>query len=92
MGGRDNKRLTKEEVRVLLTRLGEDVGRPECWSCECLQGFIAQLELDAEDDARALLAPYRRTPVDVQRCQGCEPCAPAELFAEYLIRRREENT
>jgi hypothetical protein len=91
MAGRDNKRLTNEEVRVLLTRLGENVGRPECWSCECLQGFIAQLELDAEDDAKPLLAPYKKTPRDIQNCQGCEPCAAAEIFAEYLMRRREED-
>lgn len=92
MAGRRNKRLTTEEVRALLARLEEQEKRPECWSCECLQGFIAQLELDAADDAKPLLAPYKRTPADVQRCQSCEPCVPAEIFAEYLVRRREENT
>lgn len=92
MDARGHKRLTKEEVRALLARLEEREKRPECWCCECLQGFIAQLESDAEDDARPLLAPYKRAPADVQRCQSCEHCVPAEIFAEYLVRRREENT
>jgi hypothetical protein len=92
MAGRDNKRLTKEEVQALLTQLEERVGRPECWSCECLQGFIAQLELDAADDAKPLLARYKKTSAEVQRCQGCEPCPPAEIFAAYLIHKREKNT
>jgi hypothetical protein len=91
MAERDNKRLTQEEVQALLKRLEEQVGRPECWSCECLQGFIAQLELDAAADAKPLLAPYKRTPGAAQHCLGCEPCAAAEIFAEYLMRRREEN-
>jgi hypothetical protein len=89
MAEHDNKRLTKAEVQVLLARLEAQVERPECWSCECLQGFIAQLALDARDEAKPLPARYKRTPREVQRCRGCEPCAPAEIFAEYLVRRRE---
>jgi hypothetical protein len=92
MAGRDNRRLTKEQVQALLTQLEEQVGRPECWSCECLQGFIAQLELDAADDAKPLLARYKKVHGEVQPCRGCEPCPPAEIFAAYLIHKREKNT
>jgi hypothetical protein len=85
------KRLTKEEVKALLKRLEEQPSRPECRSCECLRGFIAQLAFDADEDAQPLLSQYRKTVGPMQACSGCEPCPPARLFAEYLLRRRERE-
>lgn len=90
MAGRSQKRLTKDDVDALLKRLEHQMPRQECWSCECLQGFLAQLELDAADDAGPLLTKHRITPKKIHPCLGCEPCPPAEIFAEYLMRRRGE--
>lgn len=90
MAGGSQKRLTKEDVEALLQRLEQEVPHQDCWSCECLQGFIAQLELDAADDAKPLLVKHKAVPKNVQACRGCEPCPPAEIFAEYLVRRRGE--
>lgn len=86
---RSHKRLAKEEIARLLERLEREVLREECWSCECLQGFIAQLELDAADDARPPLAKHKVATREIHKCLGCEPCPPAEIFAEYLMRRRD---
>ncbi len=80
--------MTKGEVEALLARLRETVSRPECWSCECLQGFLAQLELDAVEEAGPLPAELRTSPRDTHQCFGCEPCPPADIFAEYLLRKR----
>ncbi len=80
--------MTKEDVAALLKRLEQEEPRRRCWSCECLQGFIAQLELDAADDAKPLLARHKTTPKNIHACLGCEPCPPADLFAEYLMRKR----
>jgi hypothetical protein len=85
----DRRRLSHQEVEGLLASLRRASSREECRSCECLQGFIAQLELDAGDDARPLLEEWRADPVRVHKGLGCEPCAPAEVFAEYLMRKRE---
>jgi hypothetical protein len=92
MAGRNNGRLTTKEIQALLKRLQEEVPRRECWSCECLQGFIAQLEHDAVEKAGPLLAEYKRPPKEIEACLGCEPCPPADIFAEYLVRKREKNT
>ena len=89
MGSRSRGKLTKAEVESLLARLGAEVTRPECWSCECVQGFLAQLELDATEDAQPLLAEHRVPPGGTHRCLGCEPCPPADLFAEYLMKKRK---
>ena len=39
--------LSTKEVEAMLTALRKVVGREECWSCDCLQGFLVQLEMDA---------------------------------------------
>lgn len=88
MAGGKRKRLTKKDVEVLLKRLKREVTRPECWSCECLHGFIAQMEVDAVHGAKPLLAKYKVSPKKIHACAGCEPCSPAGIFAEYLMRKR----
>lgn len=90
MTGPRRRTLTKVEVEAFLTRLRQEMPRPECWSCECMQGFLAQLELDAADDARVLVAEHRMSPGEAHRCLGCEPCPPADIFAEYLMRKRKQ--
>lgn len=81
-------KLTTAEVEVLLLRLRRDIPRPECWSCECLQGFRARLELDAAEDAKSMLTEHKRSPQQTRRYPGCECCPPASIFAEYLMQKR----
>jgi len=81
-------KLTKAEVEAFLVRLRKEIPRPECWSCECTQGFLAQLELDAVEDAQSLLAEHRVSARQTHRCLGCEPCSSAGIFAEYLMRKQ----
>ncbi len=92
MAYHNQRRLTREEVQNLLTRLEVEMDRPECRSCECLRGFVAQLEFDAGEDAKPLLAKYKGTPREVRPCLGCEPCAPARIFAAYLMQKRKRDT
>jgi hypothetical protein len=80
--------LTKTDIEAFLERLCKEISRPECWSCECTQGFLAQLELDASDDAKPLLTERRTSPRETHRCLGCEPCPTAAIFAEYLVRKQ----
>ncbi len=88
MAGNSQEKLSEEEVKGLLVQLQRMSPRRECWSCECLQGFIAQLEHDATEGAQPLLEKHRVDPSHKGRGRGCEPCAPAEIFAAYLMRKR----
>jgi len=90
MAGGNRKPLMTRGVEALLDRLQSQTTRPECWSCECLQGFIAQMEVDAAPEAKPLLAKHKIPPGKICASRGCEPCPPAEIFAEYLMRRRNE--
>jgi hypothetical protein len=87
MSGGRRKPLTAEDIGALLVRLKDALTRPECRSCECLQGFLSQMELDAAPDAKPLLTKQRVPPKKICACLGCEPCPPAAIFAEYLLRR-----
>jgi hypothetical protein len=88
MAGRNQGKLTKAQVEAFLMRLNKEAPRPECRLCECMQGFLAQLELDAAEDAKPLAAGQRTSTRKTHRCLGCEPCPPAAIFAEYLMRKR----
>jgi hypothetical protein len=63
----------------------------ECRSCECFLGYLTQLSMDAEEDARELLSPHLSARVKVHGCLGCEPCPPAAAFAEYLRAARSSE-
>lgn len=88
MAGGNRRLLTKRDVEILLDRLRREVTRPECWSCECLTGFIAQMEADAAAKVKPLLMKYKVAPAEIHPCTGCEPCPPAWIFAEYLLPKR----
>ncbi len=79
-------RLTTGEARTWLQQLEQAAEKEACWSCECLQGFITELELDAAGDAKSLLEMYEVRPEKLHGYLGCEPCPPAQLFAEYRLR------
>jgi hypothetical protein len=81
MSAHARKSLTAEQVRTLLDQLERAATREACWSCQCLQGFITELELDAAADARGLLEAYEVRPERRHGSLGCRPCPPAELFA-----------
>lgn len=78
--------LTTEEVKVILAKLKESVEKEECWSCDCLQGLVTQVELDAAEDVKHLTAPFVVPHEKMHVCLGCDPCPPGELFADYIRR------
>lgn len=90
MAGDSQRKLTRAEVEAFLAQLRKEMPRPECWSCECVQGFLAQLEFDAAEETKPLLAEYRTTAQQTHGCLGCEPCPPADAYAEYLLQRRSQ--
>ena len=79
------RKPSADDVKILLQELRASVPRAECWSCDCLQGLVVQLELDAGDDAAHLIHPLRVPRSQMHGCLGCAPCPPASAFAEYLV-------
>ena len=87
MGVRAGKPLTPDEAKRLLDKLERAAELEACWSCECLQGFITQLELDAAEDIKSFLETYEVRHERLHGCLGCRPCPPGDLFTEYLQRQ-----
>jgi hypothetical protein len=82
------RKLTAADVVKLLGDLQASVDKDECWSCECLQGYLIQLEMDASEDVTALTSPFKVARSEMHECLGCDPCPPGELHASYLRNKR----
>lgn len=78
------KPLSLNEVRRLIRELKESVIKNECWSCECFQAVVAQLEIDGTPGVAQQILPLKISAREIRPCLGCDPCPPAELFARYL--------
>lgn len=76
--------LNYDTVQAALRELGAALRHDECRTCECLQGFVTQLRLDADEQAEALIRPWLAPRGQVHRCLGCDPCPPGDQFAAYL--------
>ena len=87
MGVRAGKPLTPEKAKTVLEKLEQAAELEACWSCECLQGVITQLELDAAENMRPFLEIYEVRREKLHGCLGCRPCPPADLFSEYCRQR-----
>ncbi len=84
MAIRAGKPVPIEKVRSLIEQLERAATREACWSCECLQGFIAQLEHDATKDVKSLLQMYEVRKERLHGGLGCDSCPPADVFSQYL--------
>lgn len=77
----------KRDAKTLLDRARASFPHDACLTCECFLGYVAQLEIDTDADPGSLLAGMGIDRKRTHRCLGCEPCPPADLFAEYLRER-----
>jgi hypothetical protein len=76
--------LNRETVQAALQTLEAALTHDECRTCECMQGFVTQLSLDADENAAALIQPWLAPRGQVHGCLGCAPCPPGDQFAVYL--------
>lgn len=75
---------TRNEIQKLLEQLKDIVTKEDCWSCECLQGFLTQLEVDTAEDISDIIDSLKINAGLVHECLGCNPCPPAEVYTKYL--------
>lgn len=60
----------------------------DCWTCDCLQGFITQLLIDLEREDTSELKKLLKDKQFLHSCLGCDPCPPGELFTKYLRNKK----
>lgn len=75
-------KLSRQEVRDLIEKLESSMIRDECRDCECLQGLLVQIEIDAPEDVTVITGPLKVLPAQMHSCLVCDPCPPAEVFGD----------
>jgi hypothetical protein len=76
------RKITHKEVVKILEDLKDSLPRAECQTCECYQGFLIQLEIEALEIIKDLTDPLKVNSFEMHGCLGCDPCPPAEAFTE----------
>lgn len=79
-----SNQLSTRDVEAMLLALKKSVRREECFTCDCLQGFLTQLEMDAEPAAAELIESLKVPSAQMHGCLGCDPCPPGQVYADYL--------
>lgn len=82
-------KLTQDEVQKFLASAAELFPHDECLSCECFLGYVTRLRMDSGADSQDLIAKYQVERNSMHSCLGCDPCPPADLYAEYDRKRRQ---
>jgi hypothetical protein len=77
----------REEITGRIERLRGLTVKEECRTCDCLQGYLTQLDLDCPE-AADLITPLKVPRAKLHGCLGCDPCPPAAAFSDYLRGRK----
>lgn len=77
------KTLTRQDVADRVAAVVEGLSRDECKTCDCFQGYLTQLELDAAEDVSDITAPWKVGRDKMHGCLGCNPCPPGSAFSQY---------
>lgn len=82
---------TRDEVRALLEQARQSFPHNECLTCECFLGYLTQLGIDAGEEVDKLIDEMGIESQHTRGCMGCDPCPPADLFADYLQAQASRN-
>ena len=77
--------LQSDEAERWVDRLTLSVARKECRSCECFHALLTKVRHDCPE-AATIAVPLQISTKNMHHCLGCEPCAPGDVFADYLRR------
>ncbi len=81
------RKLGQCDVKSIVGRL-ETPKQEVCWSCECMQGLLTQLQLDGDQEATAFIGSLTVPSASLFGCLGCDPCPPADEYAQYVRGRQ----
>lgn len=86
------QKLNRDEIQAMLHKAEDSFPHGMvCNLCECFLGYVAQLRIDADSADKDLFTPYKVNRVEMHHCLGCDPCPPADLYAEY-VKKRQNST
>ena len=75
------------KIQNFCNKIKKTAIKNDCWTCECLQGFVTQLLIDLKnEDIHELKKLIIDTPL--HSCLGCDPCPPGALYTEYLKNKK----
>lgn len=81
--------LKRSDVQNLVDGAVSRMPHEECRTCDCFLGFIAQLELDSQEDVSDIASPLKVPREQMHCCLGCNPCPPAEAHSNYIRQNQE---
>jgi len=76
------KQISNDEAKNLVETIKTSMIRHECRDCECLQGVLVQIEINAEKDVTDWAGQLKVPPARMHSCLGCDPCPFAEIFTD----------
>lgn len=82
-----NNLLSVSEMKDYLNNAEFSFRHQECATCECYLGYVAQLEIDSDQEGRNYLKETKPDRDQIHACLGCDPCAPGILYTTYLRRK-----
>lgn len=83
--------LSIEQVQEIIKQSQYSFRHEECATCECYLGFLAQLELDGDQEIREYLAALKPSRENIHSCLGCDPCPPGILYTDYLGKKPNQQ-
>ncbi|MHC4503573.1 MAG: hypothetical protein ACYTFI_09730 [Planctomycetota bacterium] len=75
----------------LFDKLRRSLDEERCRTCDCLQGALAQMELDGGEGMAARVEPHKVGRDRMHHCLGCDPCPPAEALSDYIRELRSDE-
>ena len=84
-----NSPLSVSDVKEIIREAEESFRHEDCKTCECYLGYIAQLKIDSDQEAKEFIEGYMPERKQIHSCLGCDPCPPGVLYTTYLRRKNK---
>lgn len=84
-------KISSTKIQTLVQEVEAFFPHEDCHTCECYLGYLTQLEIDAGNDLHSWFAQFKPQKSLIHSCMGCDPCPPADAFANYLQARNLIN-
>jgi len=86
------QKLNRDEIQTMLHEAEDSFPHGiDCNACECFHGYIAQLRIDSDSAYKDLFTSYKMSRNEMHHCLGCDPCPPADLYAEHMLKKQKSN-